>query len=62
MENDRFAKRVHIGESAGSRPVVKPWKRLTDSAKNVKEKEVWMSGKQGEWYRIGVRGNAWGLA
>ena len=29
--------------------------------KNVSEKEVWMSGKQGEWWRF-VRWNAWGIA
>ena len=43
--------RVYVGACAGSRSVGRPRKRWT---------EVWMSGKQGEWCRIGV--NAWGEA
>ena len=48
MERYRNAKRVYIGECAGSCPVGRLWKRWIDT--------VWMSGKQSEWCRIGVNG------
>ena len=34
MENDRTAKRVHVGECAGSRTVVRLRKRLIDTVKD----------------------------
>ena len=34
MENDRIARRVHVGDCGSSNSVGKPWKRWSD---NVKE-------------------------
>ena len=34
MENNRIAKRVYVGESAGSRSVSRPWKRLINTEKD----------------------------
>ena len=58
MEKDRIAKRVYVGECAGSYSVGRPRKRWIDTMKVFKQKKkgVWMSGKQGEWSRIGVNG------
>ena len=56
MENDRIAKMLYVGECAGSRSVGRPRKRLTDTVKDCLKKEVWMSGKQRGWSRIGVNG------
>ena len=56
MENDRIAKRVYVGDCAGSRSVGMPRKRWIDTMMDFKKK-VWMSGKQGDWCRIGVN---WG--
>ena len=47
MENDRIAKRVYVGECAGSHSVGRPHERLIDAVKGCK-KEVWMSHKQGK--------------
>ena len=49
MENDRMAKRVHVGECAGSSSVRRPSKRWNDTVKYCKKKNVRMSGNQGEW-------------
>ena len=49
-----IAKRVYVLKSAGGHSVDRPWKRW-------KRREVWMSGKQGEWWGF-VRWNAWGIA
>ena len=38
MEKDRIAKRVYVGECAGSRPVGRPRKRWTDTVKNCLRK------------------------
>ena len=59
IENDRFAKRVYVGECACSRSVGRLRKRWIDTVKEFRKKEVCKSGKQGEWYKIGV--NGWGL-
>ena len=48
MENDRIAKRVYVGERAGSRSVGRLRNRWIDTMKNCFKKEVWMLGKQGE--------------
>ena len=34
LKNDRIAKRVYVGECAGSRSVGKPQKRLIDTVKD----------------------------
>ena len=47
MENDRIAKRVYVGECAGSRLVSRLRKRGIDTVKDCLKKMVWMSGKQG---------------
>ena len=45
----------YVGECTGSHSVGRPQKRWLDTVKECwKKKEVWMSGKQGEWSRIGV--------
>ena len=59
MEKDRIAKRVYVGECAGSCSVSKLWKRWIDTVKECLRKDVWMADKQGEWCRIGV--NSGGL-
>ena len=47
MKNNRFAKRVYVGECADSHSVSRPQKRWTDTVKDcLIKKEVWMSGKQ----------------
>ena len=48
MENDRIAKRVFVGDCAGSCSVGRPRKRWIDTVKECLNKEVWLSGKQGE--------------
>ena len=68
MENDRIAKRVYVGECAGSRSVGRPRKRWIDTVKeclkkrglDVKETRR-MVHNRSVW-RGFVRGNAWGLA
>ena len=56
-ENDRIANRVYVGVCAGSQSVSRPKKRWTDTVKEcLKKKEVWISGKQGEWCMAGVCG------
>ena len=38
MENDRIAKRVYVGECAGSHPVGRPRKRWIDTVKDCFKK------------------------
>ena len=38
MKNDRIAKRVYVGEYAGSRSVGRPWKRWIDTVKDCLRK------------------------
>ena len=49
MENDRITKRAYVEECAEShgRGGLIP-------SRTAKRKEVWMSGKQGEWCMTGV--------
>ena len=56
MENDRIAKRVYVGVCVSGCSVSRPRKRWIDTMKDCLKKEVWMSGKQGEWCKIGVYG------
>ena len=68
MEKDRIAKRVYVGECAGSRLVGRPWKRWIDTVKEC----LWKRGldvKQARRmvqdrcrWREFVRGNAWSVA
>ena len=68
VENDRIAKRVYVGECAGSRSVGRPRKRWIDTVQeclkkrglDVKETRR-MVHNRSVW-RGFVRGNAWGLA
>ena len=68
IENDRIAKRIYVGECAGSRAVGRPRKRSIDTVKDclkkmglgvsqarimVDDMSVW------RWF---VRGNAWDVA
>ena len=57
MESDRIAKRVYVGEWAGSCSVYRLGKKWIDAVKDCLRKKVWMLGKQGEWWGF-VRGNA----
>ena len=68
MERDRIAKRVYVGECAGSRSVGRPQKRWIDSVKECLKKRGLDSRQakrmvqdKSEW-RGFVRGNAWGVA
>ena len=55
MENDRIAKRVYVGECASSRSVGRLRKRRwINTIKDCLRREDWMSGKQREWYMVGV--------
>ena len=70
MERDRVAKRVYVGECAGSHSEGRPWKRWIDTMK-VKEclrkkdldvrQAMRMVQDRSEWQRF-VRGDAWGIA
>ena len=68
MERDKIAKRVYVGERAGSRSVCRPWKRWIDTVKECIKKRGLdirqarrMVQDRSEW-RGFVRGNAWGVA
>ena len=68
MENDRNAKRVYVGECAGSHSVGRPQKRWITTVKKCLRKrglDVRQARKmvldRCEW-RGFVRGNAWGVA
>ena len=68
MENDRFAKRVYVGECAGSRSVGRTRKRWIDTLKdllrkrglNVRQARRLVQDRS-EWREF-VRGNTWGIA
>ena len=67
MENDGIAKRIYVGECAGSRSVGRPRKRWIDTVKECLKKRGLdvsqariMVGDMSAW-RGFVRGNAWGL-
>ena len=47
METDRVAKMVYLGDCTGSCSVGRPLKIRIDTVNG--RREVWMSGKQGEW-------------
>ena len=49
MKNKKIARRVYIVKCAGSHSV--DWYN-----EGLLNEEVWMSGKQGEWYMIGING------
>ena len=40
MKNDKIAKRVYVGECAGSCSMGKPWKRWIDTMKDCLEEEL----------------------
>ena len=50
MENERIAKRVYVGECAGSRSLGRPLKRWIDTMKDCLKKSGLNVGKQGEWW------------
>ena len=52
MENDRIARRVYVGVCVGSRSVGRPRKRGIYTVKDCLKKEIWISGKQGEWCMV----------
>ena len=55
--NKRLLKGCTWGECMGSHSVGQPQKREINSVNGcLKNKDVWMLGKQGEWSRIGVNG------
>ena len=66
MERDMIAKRVYVGECAGSRSVGRLWKRWIDIVKECLRKRGLdvrqprrMDQDSSEWWGY-VRGNAWG--
>ena len=68
MEEDMIAKRVYVGECAGSRSVGRPWKRWIDAVNDCLRKRGLDIGQgrrmvhdRGELQGF-VRGNAWGIA
>ena len=68
MENERIAKRVYVGECAGSRSLDRPRKRWIDSVKDCLKKSGLdftqariTVNNSSVWQRF-VRGNAWGVA
>ena len=68
MENDRIAKRVYVGEYAGSHSVGRPRKRWIDSVKDCLKKRGLdvsqarrMVHDRSVW-RGFVRGNPWAVA
>ena len=68
MENDRYAKRVYIGECAGSCSVGRPRKRWIDTMKDCLKKRVLhvrrarrMVHDRNVWQGF-VRWNTWGIA
>ena len=67
VERDRIAKRIYVGECAGSRSVGRLQKRLTDTVKECLKKRALdvrqarrMVQNKSEWQGF-VRGNAWGI-
>ena len=68
MERDRIAKRIYVGECAGSRSVGRPRNRWIDTVKECLKKRGLdvrqarrMVQDRSEWQRF-VRGNTWGVA
>ena len=68
MEKNRIAKRIYVGECAGSRSVGRPRKRWIDTMKDFLKKRGLdvrqarrMVQDRSEW-RVFVRGNAWGVS
>ena len=57
-KNDRIGKRMYVRECGGSRSIGGPQKRWIDTVKDCLKQEVWMSGKQTEWYMIRVNGGS----
>ena len=49
MKSDSIAAKVYAGECAGNHSVVRQWKKWIDTVNECLKKEVWMSGKEGEW-------------
>ena len=67
-ENDRIAKKVYVGECAGSHSMGRPCKRWIDTMKDCLKKRGLdirqarrMVQNRSEWWRF-VRGNVWGVA
>ena len=54
MENDRFAKRVYVGECAGRNSVSRLWKIWIDTIKDCLRKRGLDVSKQGELCSTGV--------
>ena len=54
MENNRIAKRVYVGECAGSHTVDWKQERWIDTNEVLLKKKVWMSARK----MVFVRGNA----
>ena len=68
MDNDIIAKRVYVGECAGSRSLARPWKSWIDTVKDCLKKrglevrQAKQIGHDRNVWRGFVRGNAWGVA
>ena len=57
MERDRIAKRVYVGEFAGSHSKIRLQKRWVDTVKECLRKKDLDVREQGEWWGF-VKGNA----
>ena len=66
MENDRNAKSVYVGESAGSPSVGRPWKRWIDTVKECLKKKKRGFDVRQDWRIVQDRndwqGFLWGVA
>ena len=65
MVQDRIAKRVYVGECAGSHSVGRPWKRWIDTMKECLKKrglDVRQAKRMVQDRSEFVRGSAWGVA
>ena len=68
IERDRIAKRIYVGQCAGSRSVGSSWKRWIDTVKECLKNRGLdirqarrMVQDRSEWWGF-LRGNAWGIA
>ena len=62
MERDRIAKRVYVGECAGSRSVGRPRKRWTNTVKECLKRRGLNITQDRSAGWVFIRRNAWGVA
>ena len=52
MERDRIAKRVYVGECAGSCSVGRPWKRWIDTMECLRKRGLDVRQARSEWWGL----------